>query len=154
MNIGRRVDYAVRALAYLAGQPANRVVPRAEIGTRQGIPQHFLSKILRSLVAAGFLESIPGTRGGFRLRRPAAEMTVRQVYECFEGRLCLIDCVLGLDGSCCFAPVCTQIDVWRGAQQRLLEYLDGISLAAIADKQGLAPRLARTEGSAHAGGPG
>ncbi len=141
MNIGRRVDYAVRALAYLAGQSATRVVPRAEIESRQGIPRHFLSKILRTLVAGGFLESVPGARGGFRLQRPADDMTLRQVYECFEGGLCLIECVYDHEAFCCFAPVCTQIDVWRGAQERLLAYLNDISIGAIADRQGLVPRL-------------
>lgn len=141
MHVGRRVDYAVRALTYLAGQEAGRVVGSAEIEARQGIPRHFLAKILRALVASGMLESISGARGGFRLRRAAQEITIRQVYCALEGDLCLIDCVRDPGGACCFASVCTQIDVWRGAQRVLLEYLDGISIAAIADGHGLRPRL-------------
>jgi len=141
MHVGRRVDYAVRALVYLAGQEAKRVVGRAEIETRQGIPRHFLSKILRALVAAGLLESVPGARGGFRLRRAASDISIRQVFEVLEGDLCLIDCVRDPGGACCFASVCTQIEVWRGAQRLLLDYLDGISIAAIADGYGLRPRL-------------
>jgi Rrf2 family protein len=144
MNVGRRVDYAIRALAYLAGQSPKRIVPCGEIEARQGVPRHFLSKILRSLVAAGLLESLPGARGGFRLQRPAAEISVRQVYEGVEGKLRLIDCLYDGDGFCCFAPVCTQIDVWRGAQQRLLEYLDSVSIHDIADRQGLITRLPKT----------
>ena len=89
--------------------------------------------------------SLPGARGGFRLCRPASEVTVREVYECFEGALCLIECVPEGDSFCCFAKVCTQIDVWQGAQRRLLEYLDGVSVAAIADQQGLMRRLANSE---------
>jgi Rrf2 family protein len=141
MHVGRRVDYAVRALAYLAGQDRARVVGRAEIEARQGIPRYFLSKILRALVAAGILESIAGARGGFRLRRAASEISIREVYEVLEGNLCLIDCVLDAEGGCCFASVCTQIEVWRGAQRLLQEYLGGISVAAIADGYGLRPRL-------------
>jgi Rrf2 family protein len=145
MNVGRRVDYALRALCYLAAQPEGRVVKRAEIQLRQGVPPHFLSKILRRLVAAGLLESIPGARGGFRLGKPAAEISVRQVYECVEGTLCLIDC-LEQEGFCRFTPVCTQRDIWRGAQRVLFEYLDGVSLGAIADRDGLVCRLETTHG--------
>jgi Rrf2 family transcriptional regulator, cysteine metabolism repressor len=141
MHVGRRVDYAVRALAYLAGQEARRVVGRAEIETRQGIPRHFLSKILRALVAGGLLDSVAGAHGGFRLRRPASAITIRQVYEVLEGDLCLIDCVREPGSACCFASVCTQIEIWRGAQRILLEYLGGISIAAVADGHGLRPRL-------------
>ncbi len=142
MHVGRRVDYAVRALAYLAGQEKGRVVGRPEIGARQGIPRYFLSKILRALVAGGMLESVAGARGGFRLHRPASEISIRQVYEVLEGDLCLLDCVRDSGGACCFASVCTQIEVWRGAQRILLEYLDAISIAAVADGDGLRPRLA------------
>jgi Rrf2 family protein len=147
MSVGRRVDYALRALCYLAAQPMGRVVKRAEIQLRQGIPPHFLSKILRRLAASGLLESIPGAHGGFRLGRPAGEISVRQVYECVEGGLCLVDC-LEQEGFCRFTPVCTQRDIWRGAQRLLFDYLDGISLGAIADRQGLVCRLE----VAHGGG--
>jgi Rrf2 family protein len=141
MHVGRRVDYAVRALAYLAGQEPGRVVGRAEIEVHQGIPRYFLSKILRALVAAGMLESVAGARGGFRLRGPASGISIRRVYEALEGELCLIDCVRDRGSACCFASVCTQIEVWRGAQRLLLDYLDRISIAAVADGTGLRPRL-------------
>jgi Rrf2 family protein len=141
MHVGRRVDYAVRALAYLAGQESDRVVGRAEIEARQGIPRYFLSKILRALVAAGMLESVSGARGGFRLRGPASEISIRRVYEALEGDLCLIDCVRDRGAACCFSSVCTQIEVWRGAQRLLLDYLGRISIAAVADGTGLRPRL-------------
>jgi Rrf2 family protein len=141
MNVGRRVDYAVRALCYLAAQPAHRVVPRSEIQERQHIPPHFLSKILRTLVGAGFLQSVSGARGGFHLGRPARDISLRAVYESVEGRLSLIDCVERGDGFCRFAPVCTQIDIWSGAQQMLGAYLEKISIGDIADARGLVPRL-------------
>jgi Rrf2 family protein len=141
MNVGRRMDYAVRALCYLAAQPPERVVRRAEIQQRQNIPPHFLSKILRSLVSAGFLASVPGARGGFRLGRPAGEISIRAVYESVEGRLSLVECVDRGEGFCCFAPVCTQLDIWSGAQRLLGSYLDNISIGDIADRHGLVPRL-------------
>lgn len=141
MNVGRRVDYAIRALCYLAAQPGGRITPRSEIQERQNIPPHFLSKILRGLVSAGLLESVSGARGGFRLGRSAHDISVRAVYESIEGQLSLIDCVDQREGFCCFAGVCTQIEVWSGAQQMLGAYLDNISIGDIADRNGLVPRL-------------
>jgi Rrf2 family protein len=140
MHVSRRVDYALRALAYLAAQPDGRVIGRAEIEERQHIPASFLAKILRRLVAARLLESVPGVHGGFRLCVPPSTVSVRRVYEAVEGELALIDCLRG--DVCQFDPVCSQIDVWRGAQRRLAAYLDGISIADLADGQGLTSRLA------------
>ena len=150
MNVSRRVDYAVRALCYLAAQPTGRVVRRAEIQQRQQIPPHFLSKILRALVSGGLLASVPGARGGFRLGCPAAGISVRAVYGCIEGPLSLLECVDRREGFCCFAPVCTQIDMWSGAQQLLGAYLENISIGDIADRHGLVPRLHQQ--SPHDGG--
>ena len=148
MNVGRRVDYALRAMCYLAAQPSGIVVTRSEIQSRQAVPQHYLSKILRRLVSAGLLESSSGARGGFRLGRPAEEISVREVYECVEGRLCLMECLHAQDEEdfCCFASVCSQREIWRGAQQVLLDYLGGISIGKMADPQGLVSRLDATRG--------
>ncbi len=143
MNVGRRVDYAVRALAYLAGQDSDRLVRRSEIEAKQGIPRHFLSKILRALVGAGFLESVAGARGGFRLHKAAAEISFLEVYECFEGELCLIECLRDGGSACDFNPVCTQIDIWRTARRKLVEYLASVSIADVADGDGLGGRLVR-----------
>lgn len=135
------MDYALRALCYLAAQPPERVVSRNEIQSHQAVPQHFLSKILRSLVAAGLLQSVPGAHGGFRLGRPAYDISIREVYECVEGHLALVRCVDGDAASCNFATVCTQRGIWVGAQQLLIDYLSNITIGRIVDEQGLMPRL-------------
>jgi len=142
MNVGRRVDYAIRALAYLAGQEQGRLVRRSEIELRQGVPRHFLSKILRSLVAIGYLESVAGARGGFRLNRPASEITFLQVYECFEGKLCLVECLRD-SGACSFVSVCSQIKIWKIARMKLFDYLDSVSIADVVDTVGLDSRKCR-----------
>jgi Rrf2 family protein len=141
MNVGRRMDYAVRALCYLAAQSERRMVPRNEIQERQRIPPHFLAKILRKLVTAGYLGSVPGARGGFQLLVPADRITMRNVYECIEGPLCLMECVEEEADYCRFAPVCTQIGVWRGAQAALGRYLETVCVSDIADSHGLVRRL-------------
>ena len=142
MNIGRRVDYAVRALTYLAAQPSRQVVPRREIQTKQDIPAHFLSKIMKQLAGGGLVESHMGARGGFTLKKPAAEISLRAVYECLEGPLLLMEC-LNEDGrACCYHGVCNQISVWGKAQRMLSAYLAGVSIEQIANKVGLREELA------------
>jgi len=63
MNVGRRVDYAVRALTYLAGQRPGEVIARTEIEKKQDIPSHYLSKIIKDLVASGLVHSQVGSKG-------------------------------------------------------------------------------------------
>lgn len=152
MKVGRRVDYAVRALAYIAGQSPGRLIGRAEIESHQGVPSHFLAKILRALVNAGLLDSSPGAHGGFRLKLRADDISLLQVYEAVEGELLLIKCARAPGNCCGFAATCTQVAVWRGAQRLLVDYLDGISIAAIADSHGLLRQPSDGEAAGKAAG--
>ena len=145
MNIGRRVDYAVRALTYLAAQPQDRVVPRREIQTKQDIPAHFLSKIMKQLATGGLVESHMGARGGFTLKKPASDISLRAVYECLEGPLLLMECLDEDGNACCYHPVCRQISVWGEAQRLLGSYLANVSIGQIAHKLGLREELAHRE---------
>ena len=142
MNIGRKVDYAVRALSYLAAQPHRWVVGSKEIAARQDIPTHYMSKIMKDLAAAGLVQSHVGCKGGFRLARPAESISLKEVYEAVEKPLSLMEC-LEKDHRCAYDSVCTQISVWERAQMLLADYLAGISIGSIADREGLKGRLNR-----------
>jgi Rrf2 family iron-sulfur cluster assembly transcriptional regulator len=142
MNIGRRVDYAIRALSYLAAQPTDVIVSRREIQTKQDIPAHFLSKIMKRLATGGLVKSYMGTRGGFALKKSAGEINLKEVYECLEGPLLLMECLEEGERACRYCAVCSQITVWDEAQQLLANYLAGVSLQQIAHKLGLREELA------------
>jgi Rrf2 family protein len=142
MNIGRRVDYAIRALSYLAAQPHQQVVSRREIQAKQDIPAHFLSKIMKRLASGGFVQSYMGTRGGFTLKKSPTEISLKEVYECLEGPLLLMECLEERERACRYCSVCNQISVWHEAQRLLANYLSAVSLQQIADKAGLREELA------------
>src|ERR1041385_5416630 len=93
MNVGRRVDYAIRALSYLAGQPTDRIVSRADIEKSQDIPSFYLSKIMKDLVSGGLVRSHVGSKGGFTLAKPAAEISIKKIYDTVERPLMLMECL-------------------------------------------------------------
>jgi len=142
MNIGRRVDYAVRALSYLAAQPRDQIVSRREIQTKQDVPAHFLSKIMKRLASGGLVRSYMGTRGGFSLKKAPAEISLKEVYECLEGPLLLMECLEEGERACRYCAVCSQISIWNEAQHMLANYLAGVSLQQVAHKVGLREELA------------
>ena len=145
MNIGKRVDYALRALSYLAAQAPGYTVSRREIQTKQDIPTHFLSKIMKRLESGGFVQSHMGARGGFTLKRSATEINLKEVYECLEGPLTLMGCLEEKERACRYCSVCSQISIWHEAQRILGNYLAGISLQNIAHRAGLREELALWE---------
>ena len=144
MNVGRRVDYAVRALSYLAGQPEGKIVSRADIEKNQDIPQFYLSKIMKDMVAGGLVQSHIGSKGGFTLAKHANAISIKDVYETVERPLVLMECLEQGANYCSFCAVCSQKSVWEKAQRVLAEFLAGVSIAEIADRQGLRGRLTRS----------
>ena len=141
MNVGRRVDYAVRALSYLAGQAMGRIISRSDIEKSQDIPSFYLSKIMKDLVAGGLAESHIGSKGGFTLAKPASTITIKDVYETVERPLVLMECLEAGANYCSYCSVCSQKSIWEEAQQVLAKFLTGITIAHIADRQGLKGRL-------------
>ena len=141
MNVGRRVDYAVRALSYLAGQPYGKVISRADIEKSQDIPPYYLSKIMKDLVAGGLVYSHIGSKGGFTLAKPSSTISIKDVYETVERRLVLMECLEKGVSYCSFCPICSQKSIWEEAQKVLAEFLGRTSIADIADRRGLKGRL-------------
>ena len=85
MRVTAKVDYAVRALVELAA--AGGTVKGERIAQAQSIPLKFLENILSELRRAGIVGSQRGAEGGYRLSRPAAEVSVADVIRAVEGPL-------------------------------------------------------------------
>lgn len=84
MNISVKGEYALQAIFDLATQPVGEPVKIADIANRQKIPQKFLELILASLKQGGFVESRRGAEGGYRLARPADQITIGEVLKFVE----------------------------------------------------------------------
>jgi Rrf2 family protein len=84
MNISVKSEYALLAILDLAMQPPGEPVKIADIAKRQHIPQKFLELILASLKHGGFVESRRGAEGGYRLARPAEQITVGDALRYLE----------------------------------------------------------------------
>ena len=84
MKISLKGEYALEAIFDLAQQPPGDPVKIADIARRQKIPQKFLELILASLKQGGFVESRRGAEGGYRLARPADQITVGEVLKFVE----------------------------------------------------------------------
>jgi Rrf2 family protein len=85
LRLTRAASYAVHALVYMASQKHNRPMASHNVAKERGIPERFLLKVLKPLVSAQVLLSIKGPNGGYRLARPANEVTLLEVLEAVDG---------------------------------------------------------------------
>ena len=123
----RNTDYALRAMVYLSVCYDDRLVSVKEL-TQQGHFSYQLGcKILQRLRQAGLVESTMGTKGGFRLSRQPAQITLYEIIKALQGGIRLNKCLLGGEG-CEFEPEC-EISVKLECLQRYIDgYFGGITL--------------------------
>ncbi|MGB9826223.1 MAG: RrF2 family transcriptional regulator [Desulfofundulus sp.] len=131
--IRRHTDYALRALVYLAARPS-LVVNAAEIAANEDIPLDFLLKILQKFVRTGLVTSHRGAQGGFSLAKDPAAITVLDVVEIMQGKLAMNRCLLGKDG-CPNGPRCPLKKSWIALEEKLVNYLAGITLQDLVREQ-------------------
>lgn len=103
----RKTDYALIALSHLA-TAHSRVVSAREIAGRYKVPLPLLMNLLKLCAARGLVESVRGARGGYRLGRPAEQITLVELIEAIEGPLRLGQChgLIPRDERADSEPVC------------------------------------------------
>ena len=117
MLINQKKQYALRAVYELARHEDGPPLKSAEIAQSQAIPRRFLEIILNQLKHAGIVTAKRGYTGGFRLKRPAHEISVREIFQaldetCGPATAC-VSCISNGDcpfyGACVFMPLWTQL---------------------------------------------
>lgn len=141
IRINRQTDYAARVILALSRRGPERRVPSAEIQQEMQIPPALARRIIAELARGGFLLTYPGREGGLSLARPAGEINLRQVVEHFEGKLYLSDCLLAR-GECPFDDKCPVRCWWARLQTLLLQELEKITFAELAQESGALEILA------------
>jgi Rrf2 family protein len=86
ISITSKSRYAVVAMAELA-RSGEDPVPVKELAERRGIPDQFLEQLFSTLRRAGLLTSHRGSKGGYTLARPPAEITVLEVVQALDGKV-------------------------------------------------------------------
>lgn len=140
MHVTAKADYAMRAIVEISVAPEGRAKAE-QIAAAQDIPLGFLRGILTDLRRAGLIVSQRSANGGFRLARPANEISIAEVVRSVEGPLAL---VRGLRPTELEYPGATAPlrDVWIALRANLRAVLDNTTIADVAD--GHLPELVST----------
>jgi len=85
MRLGEGVEWTLHCCTVLALLPEGVALPATRLAEFHDVPGPYLAKHLQALSRAGIVESVPGPRGGYRLARPPAEITMLEVVLAVEG---------------------------------------------------------------------
>ncbi len=131
--ITREIDYAVRALIYLADNKNEGIVPVPELVDELGITRPFLRKIMQLLAKAGVIESYKGNKGGFRLIKKPDDVYLIDLVEIFQGDFSLNECLLNKD-ICPNKGNCILKDRVDDIEEKVRLELESIDLSSLIKK--------------------
>ncbi|MGZ4400029.1 MAG: RrF2 family transcriptional regulator [Gaiellaceae bacterium] len=130
LRFSRTADYGLRAALEVALTPDDELVTRHAIARAVGAPPSVLAQALSLLARAHLLVAQAGPHGGYRLARPAAEISIRDVVAAVDGPEPEQRCVLR-EGVCSSSGPCPFHEFLVAAQGRFLEVMRGTSLADV-----------------------
>jgi Rrf2 family iron-responsive transcriptional regulator len=134
MRLTRQSSYAIRTLMYCAvNEPGLSRV--ADIAKAHAISELFLFKLIKPLVDAGLIGTVRGRKGGIRLGRPAAEITLLDTVRLTEENFALAECFEGGDVSCPLVDACDLNAALREALGAFFGVLESYTIADLVGKR-------------------
>ena len=133
----RLTSYSNHALRVLLAAAARspRLVTIREVAVAFGLSEAHLVKCVHQLGAWGYLETVRGNRGGFRLAKPATSIRLGDVVRRTEDGLLVVECLDPETNTCPLIHRCRMSQVLRRATDAFLDVLDRLTLADVAGNE-------------------
>jgi len=130
LRISKLTDYATVLLGSLATAPETQRTA-AELAVTTHVAAPTVSKLLKHLQRAKLVTSVRGLKGGYRLARPAEDITAAQILDALEGPLALTTCA-STQHHCDLETTCRVGGAWQRVSVAILRSLEEITLAELA----------------------
>lgn len=127
LRVTRLTDYATVILGYMAQAP-ERVCSAKSMSQELAIGSATVSKILKILSAHHIVVSTRGAEGGYKLAKPAEQLSITNIIEAIEGPLAITECALTTH-QCGQAKSCGVQNPWQKINQIIRFALSGVTLA-------------------------
>ena len=128
--IGRRTDYALRCLVILAEASDGKVVSVHKLAEQENFPEDLLHKVMQALNRAKLVRATRGRSGGFRLAKPAKEITVLEVLEVLQRPFAVSHCFLSTD-HCLHQEEGSLCNKFEAIQDELLNFFGKVTIAEL-----------------------
>ncbi len=136
MRISTKGRYAVRLLLDIAMNDEVEPVRLKDTAERQNISMKYLEQIISILVRAGFVKSIRGPQGGYRLMKEPKDYTVGMILRQVEGSLAPVACLEDEVNVCERQAECVTLRIWKELDDAIHGVVDKYTLKDLMEWQG------------------
>ncbi|MGB1008366.1 MAG: Fe-S cluster assembly transcription factor [Thiolinea sp.] len=132
MKLSTKGRYAVTAMMDLAIHDHEGPVTLADISNCQGISLSYLEQLFSKLRKCGLVEGVRGPGGGYRLGKPASQISIAQIIVAVDENIDATRCRGNED--CHGGDKCLTHELWSDLSDRLYNFLDDLSLASFINR--------------------
>ena len=132
MRLTTKGRYAVTAMLDLAFHSQIRPVTLTDIAARQIISLSYLEQLFSRLRRAGMVKGVRGPGGGYKLCRKTTDINIAEIIAAVDEPLDSTKC--GGEANCQKDQACLTHNLWMGLSEQIRNYLEGISLADLLEK--------------------
>ncbi|MDD3172826.1 MAG: Rrf2 family transcriptional regulator [Herbinix sp.] len=134
MKISTKGRYALRLMLDLALNNTGEYITIKSIAARQDISEKYLEQIISLLNRAGYVKSVRGAQGGYKLMKNPEEYTVGMILRLTEGSLAPVDCLDEETNECNRSNGCVTREVWVELYDAITSVVDRITLQDLVNK--------------------
>jgi len=134
VQLSTRARYGFRAMLELAVHHGRGPVPLKTVAQCQGISLKYLEQLFARLRAAGLVQGVRGTGGGYILARAPGEITLAELFAALEGSIALVACV-DRPATCSQADGCVTRKLWVELKEASDGILGGRTLQDLVDQR-------------------
>ncbi len=153
LSLSKQTDYALLALTTLARREADcsiglhsvAAIPAKDIAEEYSIPLEFLAKVLQKLAKADLVTSTFGPTGGYKLAKPATNISVGDVINVVDGNLALTQCMRLVDNDCEQLSHCSIRGPLTRINEEILRMLGRLTIDQITERPKLEPQTVQIE---------
>lgn len=135
MKISTKGRYAVRVMLDLALNNTGGCIKVKDIAARQGISEKYLEQIIAVLNKAGYVTSVRGAQGGYRLAKRAEDYTVGMILRLTEGSMAPVSCLEESAPACERCDSCETLEVWKELYAAINQVIDNVTIADLVEKR-------------------
>lgn len=135
MKISTKGRYAVRVMLDLAVNNTGECIKVKDIASRQGISEKYLEQIIAVLNRAGYVKSVRGAQGGYKISKAPEEYTVGMILRLTEGSMAPVACLDMNADECSRMDTCDTLWVWKEVYDAVNNVIDNITIADLVMKR-------------------
>jgi Rrf2 family protein len=135
MKISTKGRYAVRVMLDLALNNTGEYIKVKDIAARQEISEKYLEQIISILNKAGYVKSVRGAQGGYKIAKDPSNYTVGMILRLTEGSLNPVACLDDEVNECERCDTCETLGVWKELAKAINNVVDNVTVADLVERQ-------------------